>query len=1005
MALDFLTKGQKEQYGNFCGEPNEVQLTRFFHLDETDLELVQQRRGAHNRLGFAILLTSARFLGTFVSDVIRDVPSNVHVYLSKQLAISDISTLDEYSKRETTRREHMLLIRKFYGYKEFNDTGCWLKLCRLLFTRAWLSNERHGLLFDFSTAWLIQHKVILPGVTTLVKLITDIKARCDKRLWKKLSDLPSESEQEKLLSLFELIPNTRVSKFDFYRKGPVTISSVAFNKAIDRYQYFKSFNIERHDFSDIPPVRFKTLARYAGLVSMHKIMRMPKDRKIAVLVAYVASFVVNSLDDALDVFDLLMVDINRQSKLIGIKKRLRTLKDLDKSALYLSSICVQLLEDHTDVKSLTRMVGSKPAKKRLKIAIDTINELARPQNHNYHDEVVEQYSRIRTIMSNFLNHIYFHHTPIGEAVTDSLAYLKMIWPEKKHYLTNAPTEIIDKSWKRLVYDKKDRIKKQGYILCVLSKAQDALRRRDIYVHLSDRWSDPRAKLLQGEQWYNNRVAICRSLGHPVNPEVAIKALSEQLNSSFLKVAANFDKNKAVHIDRSGKQPSLTISNLDKLEEPDSLTILRERIIELIPKVDITELLLEIHQLTGFADQFTHISESKSRADNLHVSICAVLMSEACNVGLGPIENPSKPELTVHRLDWAKQNYIRAETLTLANSLLVDYQSTLWLPNEWGGGEVASADGLRFVTPVKTIHAGPNKKYFGGSWGLTWYNFMSDQYAGFFGVVIPGTIRDSIYLLLGVLEQETSLQPKEIITDTTGTSYLVFGLFWLLGYQFSPRMADAGECKFWRIDKEASYGALDELARGQIKIEKAVAAWDDMLRTAGSLKLGMVSAPELIKSLLKSEKPSSLTQGIIEIGKINATMYLLSYIDDEDYRRRILTQLNRGESRNGLARNICHGKRGEIRQRYQEGQEDQLGALGLVLNAVVLWNTIYMQEAIEYLRVNSDIEIKNEDIARLSPLINDHINMLGHYSFNLSEEILDGELRTLNIKVENELQDP
>ncbi len=777
MAFDFLTKQQKDQYGTFSGEPNEIQLTRFFHLDETDLELVLQRRGAHNRLGFAILLTSARFLGTFVNDVIRDVPSNVHVYLSKQLSISDISNLAEYSKRGTTRREHMVQIRKFYGYKEFKDAASWLKLCKLLFTRAWLSNERHGLLFDFSTAWLIQNKVILPGVTTLVKLITDIKVRCEKRLWKKLSAMPNKSEQKELITLFELVPNTRISNFDYYRKGPVTVSSVAFNKAIERYLYFKSFNVESYDFSKIPPVRFKTLARHAGLISMYKIMRMPNDRKIAILVAYVALFVVNSLDDALDVFDLLMADINRQSKLIGIKKRLRTLKDLDKSALYLASVCVQLLEDYTDSKSLARMVGTKPAKKRLKIAIDTINEVARPQNHNYHDEVVEQYSRIRTILSNFLNHIYFHHTPIGESVTDALAYLKMIWPENKHFLIDAPTEIIDKTWSRLVYDENDRIKKQGYVLCLLSKAQDALRRRDIYLNLSDRWSDPRAKLLQGEQWLSNRAAICSSLGHPINPEEAIKDLTVQLDNSYRKVATNFDKNKAVQIDRSGKQPSLTITNLDKLDEPESLVKLKNRVFELIPKVDITELLLEVHQLTGFANQFTHISESKSRADNLHISICAVLMAEACNVGHGPIENPNKLELTEHRLDWVKQNYLRAETITAANSLLVDYQTKLWLPNKWGGGEVASADGLRFVVPVKTIHAGPNKKYFGGNWGLTWYNFMSDQYAGFFGVVIPGTIRDSIYLLQGLLEQETSLQPKEIMTDTTGTS--LFSVWFIL----------------------------------------------------------------------------------------------------------------------------------------------------------------------------------------------------------------------------------
>lgn len=72
-----------------------------------------------------------------------------------------------------------------------------------------------------------------------------------------------------------------------------------------------------------------------------------------------------------------------------------------------------------------------------------------------------------------------------------------------------------------------------------------------------------------------------------------------------------------------------------------------------------------------------------------------------------------------------------------------------------------------------------------------------------------------------------------------------------------------------------------------------------------------------------------------------TLYLLNYIDDEDYRRRILTQLNRGEGRHVVARAICYGQRGEIRKRYREGQEDQLGALGLVTNVVVLWNTLYM----------------------------------------------------------------
>nr|EII23488.1 Tn3 transposase DDE-like domain protein [Escherichia coli 9.0111] len=88
------------------------------------------------------------------------------------------------------------------------------------------------------------------------------------------------------------------------------------------------------------------------------------------------------------------------------------------------------------------------------------------------------------------------------------------------------------------------------------------------------------------------------------------------------------------------------------------------------------------------------------------------------------------------------------------------------------------------------------------------------------------------------------------------------------------------------------------------------------------------------------------------------------------------QLNRGESRHAVARAICHGQKGEIRKRYTDGQEDQLGALGLVTNAVVLWNTIYMQAALDHFRAQGEI-VNDEDIARLSPLCHGHINMLGH----------------------------
>ena len=257
-----------------------------------------------------------------------------------------------------------------------------------------------------------------------------------------------------------------------------------------------------------------------------------------------------------------------------------------------------------------------------------------------------------------------------------------------------------------------------------------------------------------------------------------------------------------------------------------------------------------------------------------------------------------------------------------------------MAQEWGGGEVASADGLRFVVPVRTINAGPNRKYFNAERGVTYYNFTSDQFTGFHAIVIPGTLRDSMFICDGLLEHQTRLRPMEIMTDTAGVSDVVFGLFWLLGYQFSPRLADIGEARFWRVDRRADYGVLNGMARSRVNTTLIARNWDDLWRVAGSLHQGTVSASELMRSLLRSQRPSTLTRAIGALGRIPKTLYMLAYVDDERYRRRILTQLNRGESRHSVARAVLHGQRGELRQRYREGQEDQLGALGLVVNAMV-----------------------------------------------------------------------
>ncbi len=79
-----------------------------------------------------------------------------------------------------------------------------------------------------------------------------------------------------------------------------------------------------------------------------------------------------------------------------------------------------------------------------------------------------------------------------------------------------------------------------------------------------------------------------------------------------------------------------------------------------------------------------------------------------------------------------------------------------------------------------------------------------------------------------------------------------------------------------------------------------------------ITLKSVSQMSVVKVRLNNDRPTRLARALEALGRIIKTLYLLAYINDETYRRRILVQLNRGEGRHQLARIVFHGKRGELR---------------------------------------------------------------------------------------------
>src|SRR3954451_11046807 len=216
--------------------------------------------------------------------------------------------------------------------------------------------------------------------------------------------------------------------------------------------------------------------------------------------------------------------------------------------------------------------------------------------------------------------------------------------------------------------------------------------------------------IRGHSCYWRGVAVCRTLARDELAEPELERLKQELDAAYRRTADNLPTNEAVHIDRAHGRQELVLSGLDKLDEPPSLLALRTLVAQRFPRVELPELLLEVQAWTGFASDFTHVNEHGARADDLPISVCAALLAEARNVGLEPLVRPEVPALKRARLAWIQQNYLRADTITNANAHLVDAHATLPLTKALGSTELASADGLRFVVPVRSVHAAANPKF-------------------------------------------------------------------------------------------------------------------------------------------------------------------------------------------------------------------------------------------------------------------------------------------------------
>jgi len=453
---------------------------------------------------------------------------------------------------------------------------------------------------------------------------------------------------------------------------------------------------------------------------------------------------------------------------------------------------------------------------------------------------------------------------------------------------------------------------------------------------------------------------------------------QELDRLLARLAATLPQDPKVRIEEN----ALVVSPLRAEELPERVRHLQQRVAASLPLTELVDLVIEVDALTHFSDHLVHAGGGEPRTRALKQHLYAAMLAQACNFGLTRMAQLA--DLSYQQLAWCTEWYLREETLRPAIAAIVNYHHRLALSRVWGGGTLSSSDGQRFPVPVKARNAVALPPYFGYGRGVTFYTWTSDQSNQYGVKVTISSVRDAPCVLDEILDNETELPIVEHATDTAGFTELVCGLFDLLGLQFSPRIRDLGDQRLYRLDRAKTYGAVEPLLKGTIDRELILRHWEDLLRIAGSLKLGWVTASLLVTKLQAHPRQNVLARALQEYGRLAKTIFILRYLQSEDYRRRINTQLNKGESLHALRQFLFFANEGSVRQRQPEDQTNQASCLTLVTNAVVTWNTVYMMEALAALRARGET-ITDEDLVHLSPALFAHVNPYGKYRFEIPDE--------------------
>lgn len=777
------------------------------------------------------------------------------------------------------------------------------------------------------------------------------------------------------MALDQLLVTPAGEPYSFFAKlkeYPPHANPQSIHDYLSRYQQLCQMNLQLMDLSGLTPKLLDYYFELAKRYHADDLRRFASPKRYTLLICFIMETRKILLDYVIELHDQFITGLWRRAK-HSFEERFQEYRQRAKKANDILLTSMDFILDRAPEQPITLMQLYQQVNERtLKQAVQDCYTYKRLEEKGLAEALCARYATLRRYFSAFVQ-LPFATDTDHKALLRAITIIRQLDAgQLKKLPKNAPCSFIATALEPALKNTDNDIHRPLWEISLAMAMREALRAGDLYLAESKQHISFWKLIYPEENWHKARTQAYAELKlQPAN--AALQGLVQTFKETVNTAQRQFERDDFAKI-IDGR---LQLNKDDKLAIPESVEPLQKLIEFNLPKIRIEKLLMEVDQATQFSQCFSALSQQSIRTPDFYRTVMAALIAQATNLGTVTMAN-STPNMTVSQLRHMMDYYIRESTLKAANARIVNRHHQLPFSAIYGQGDLSSSDAQRFGIIASSLMGSFYPRYFGyyeKAVGI--YTHVSDQYSVYSTKVISCSPREALYVLDGLLENNTILHPLEHTTDTAGYTEHVFALCYLLGFYFMPRIRDLKDQQLYKLNREDEVGIFAALMRKTADLKSVEEQWDAMVRVAASLKHRLTPAHVILQRLARSGPADRLAKAFTALGRMIKTLYILRYLTDPGLRRRVQMQLNRGEYRHKLSRWLFFANQGEFQIGDYEEIMNKASCLSLVSNAILYWNTPKISAVITKQRQLGEM-IEDATLARISPLAYKHVIPNGTY---------------------------